>query len=850
MKVVSARVALTVERLWQTLWPTTIVLTSFLIVTLLGLWERLPIWLHMAGLALFAGAVGYTLWRARAGFLLATPRDGLARLERDSAIPHRALQSLEDQLPEAVRDPATRALWQAHRQRLTKLVGKVKVTPPRSALPRIDRWAFRALLMLLLVVSLVDAQGRIGLRLLSAFVPTTPAAAAQAALSTQVWIIPPPYTRLPPMAAEQIRASERLVVPTGSEVLVQLHHLQAEGDVAKAKLFTGAEEHDFVDLGAGSAEVKAKLITAGRLAIQGPDGRELAGWPLELTPDQPPTISFVETPKYTHRGVLRIAFEASDDYGISEIALELAPEVRPEETERLPLQKPSSQPGKFASASYTDLLAHPYAGLPVVMRLLAVDGIGQEGASAPLKMTLPERQFKHPLARAVIEQRKLLVAEPGERDRIAGRIAALGDSKAAMDVATSVPLSLRIAAIRTRDAETRELRRGVVDLLWEIALFIEDGSLSTAEKDLRALQDRLQQALEDNASDAELEQLLRELQQALDRFLDELTRQAMENAQRPDADRQEMQPVDPSQMVERRDLQEMLNRAREMMKSGQRDAAKQMLSQLREMLENLQSAMGQQQQSPQQKSLSDLQKMMQLQQNLLDRSHKMQQQQEGQQGQQEQQGQQGQQGRQGRQAQQGRQPGQQGQQRSQRGSPSQRGQGEGGEPENALPDSPGRAMAEQDGLRRALGELMRRMGEQGMQIPRALGQAELEMREAKDALGQDQPGEATDPQGQALDLMAQGGQAMLEQMQQQAGQQPGQEPGPGGEPLAQGRRGRDPLGRSQFNDGGWDPTGELVPDEADLGRARDVLQELHRRSGERLRPPLELDYYKRLLERF
>jgi hypothetical protein len=158
------------------------------------------------------------------------------------------------------------------------------------------------------------------------------------------------------------------------------------------------------------------------------------------------------------------------------------------------------------------------------------------------------------------------------------------------------------------------------------------------------------------------------------------------------------------------------------------------------------------------------------------------------------------------------------------------------------------AAAEQEALRRALGELMRRMGEAGMEIPRSLGQAEMQMRGARGALEQGEPGDAAPPQSSALDLMQQGAQAMLDQMQQQMGQQPGS--GPGGEPLAQGRRGRDPFGRAQHNDGGFDPHNQFVPEEADLGRARDVLEELYRRSGQRTRPQHELDYYNRLLDRF
>ena len=160
----------------------------------------------------------------------------------------------------------------------------------------------------------------------------------------------------------------------------------------------------------------------------------------------------------------------------------------------------------------------------------------------------------------------------------------------------------------------------------------------------------------------------------------------------------------------------------------------------------------------------------------------------------------------------------------------------------------GQSAAEQDALRRALGELMRRMGEAGMEIPRALGQAELQMRNAHSALQEGAPDTAADAQSQAVDAMQRAGQAMMEQLAEQMARQQGE--GPGTQPQPNGRRGRDPLGRAARNDGGMDTRGVQVPDAAALGRARDVLEELYRRAGDRRRPTLELDYYRRLLDRF
>jgi hypothetical protein len=41
-----------------------------------------------------------------------------------------------------------------------------------------------------------------------------------------------------------------------------------------------------------------------------------------------------------------------------------------------------------------------------------------------------------------------------------------------------------------------------------------------------------------------------------------------------------------------------------------------------------------------------------------------------------------------------------------------------------------------------------------------------------------------------------------------------------------------------------------VPDEIDVQRAREILEELRRRLGDALRPQIELDYIERLLRRF
>ena len=61
---------------------------------------------------------------------------------------------------------------------------------------------------------------------------------------------------------------------------------------------------------------------------------------------------------------------------------------------------------------------------------------------------------------------------------------------------------------------------------------------------------------------------------------------------------------------------------------------------------------------------------------------------------------------------------------------------------------------------------------------------------------------------------------------------------------------RDPAGRPLNGLGGLDGRDVKIPEEADLQRSREILDELLRRAGERFRPNIERDYIDRLLKRF
>ncbi len=133
-------------------------------------------------------------------------------------------------------------------------------------------------------------------------------------------------------------------------------------------------------------------------------------------------------------------------------------------------------------------------------------------------------------------------------------------------------------------------------------------------------------------------------------------------------------------------------------------------------------------------------------------------------------------------------------------------------------------------------------------IPQSMGRAELAMRDAAEALSDLQPGPAVESQTEALQHLQQGARALRQQLARQLGLMGIA----GGAQEEAGQFGRDPLGRESRRGflGTADGSDVRVPDEMELQRAREILDELRRRAGELGRPRLELDYLNRLLKRF
>jgi uncharacterized protein (TIGR02302 family) len=834
-----ATYAIAWERAWPGLARFLSVVGLFLVVSWTGLWLALPFLARAIGIALFVVlALGALLPLIR--FRWPTREAALARLDRGTGIRHRPATALTDTL--ATKDPIAQALWQVQRERTLASLKRIRAGLPSPRLAIHDPWALRALVMVMLVASYVAAGDERTMRVAAAF--DWNGVLAPANVRVDAWVTPPVYTSKPPII---LSAANRdagapdggpLSVPAGSTLLVRSSggtiDVVVGGSVTEIAPGEAAPQ--------GTNERHFKITGDGTAHVRAPAGQPQ--WKFIATPDRAPTISLVKDPERQARGSLQMSYKLEDDYGVTEARAQFAArrteatesgrpvatdakandtkaaEPRPLfEAPSFPLVLPNARTRNGVGQTVKDLSEDPYAGADVTLTLTAKDEAGNEGRSEPFNMRLPERLFTKPLARALIEQRRILALDANQNSQVYAALDALMIAPELFTPETGHYLGLFSVARQLEAARTDAALREVVASIWALAVTIEDGNISDVDKALRAAQEALKQALERGASDEEIKKLTDNLRAALDNFLRQLAEQMRNNPQ------QLARPLDPNtKMLSQQDLKSMLDRLERMSRSGDKDAAKQLLEQLQQMLENLQMAQpGQSGDGDMEQALNELGDMIRKQQQLRDKTFK-----------------------QGQDSRRDRMRGKQGDQ------------------------SMGDLQQDQQGLRDRLKKLQEELAKRGMGPAQrgekgqqgqegqqggepgdgedGLDQADSAMGDASGRLGEGNADGAVDSQGRALEALRKGAQSLAEAMQQGDGDQPGDAPGNAKGRQQGAQNGTDPLGRPMRHNEFSDDFSVKIPGEIDVQRVRRILEELRRRLADPSRPQIELDYIERLLK--
>ncbi|MGC9957678.1 TIGR02302 family protein [Roseiarcus sp.] len=847
-----AQRVLIVERVWPPLVFALAVVILFLAASWLGVWQFAPRSFRIAGVVLFAVACGIAL-APLARLRRPAPRDVLARLDRDAGANHRPASSLADSLANDDGDPGTQAMWAAHRARLERAVDGIRVASPSPRMAERDPYAIRFGVALLAFAAAVAAGPETYGRLAAAFDwRSDEAIAAAAASRIDAWIDPPPYAGRPPVVIDfKTAAPQTLNIPEDSILVVR-----GDPSLVETRIEGAISPSDQKD------EVPEKTRTEKRWTIHGVgkatilrSGAPVAVAILAVAPAGAPTIATTEEPRANISGSLTLSYHVDDRFGLAGARADFA---RPHDgaapaprtlapPPQAALQLPPTANGVGDAKTTVDLSEHPWAGAKVTMTLSAVSISGKTGQSGPIEMTLPQRIFHNPLARALVEQRRALILDPDNAPkRVETALTGLAIAPELFDTPAKIYLGLKQANASLHDAKSDADLLDVAAMLWAMALQIEDGDASQAERDLRAAEQALREALQRGASDQEIRKLMDQLREAAKRFMSEMARN-----NQPDANAQD-------QNLQAQDLDKLLDQMEDKARNGSREDAQAMLDQMQEMFENMRSARDGEE-SPgereMRKQIGELEKLLHDQQALRDDTFRS-----------------DQRDRTRKRAHNRAAPGQDDQQAQ----PDEDGSNAPDEGDNDADSSakPDQDQADQDALplderqgalRDRLAELQRKLKSLGMKGEKGFDDAQGDMKEAEGDLSGDQgkpgkdgqggkgkggKGAAVDAQGRALEALREGAQGLGKQMQSQ-----GQGQGRNGKGNYVARRtrpgeppGDDPLGRGAEGDKGRED-GPLKETAGAAERARRVMEELRRRLADPARPVDERDYLERLMKR-
>ncbi|MGJ0513274.1 TIGR02302 family protein [Methylocystis sp.] len=794
--------ALLAERIWRAGLAVATIALVFLALSWLGLWQAAPLEARVGGVALFGFAALYVVaresargWPHRAA--------ALERLDRGADAALRPASSLEDRLASPNADAGVEALWALHRQRLETALAQTPIEAPHPRVPQRDPYALRALALVAAVAAGFAAGDEKRARIAAAF-DWRASAAFGTTTRVDAWLEPPAYTGRPPIVLAK-ESDAPIEAPVNSTLRIRPPDsgVSVSGGLVAAQ--TAVED---AQKGA-SKEQAFKLSSAARVSLS--DGRRFN---LAAIPDKPPSIALTENPRNNVRGSMTLAFRAKDDYGVigAEAVFSAPPTARRAlyEPPRLALALPPGGGGQGEAKATIDLADSPFGGAKLAMRLIAKDAADNEGASESIEVTLPQRRFVKPLARALAEQRRILALDPDSRSSVRAALEALSIGPEAFDTPAAVHLGLREARRGLEGPRSDDELRGVCEMLWAMALGLEEGDASQAERELRAAERELKDAIARGDSEQEIANRAEELRAALDKFLQQLgSRLPPEGSPRQESE-------GGGDTITPDELQAMLDEMNRAMKSGDMAQAQRLLEELQDILENVQTAQGAGQRRGRgremARALNELDQLSREEQQLRDETF------------------------QGMNA------------PSDMESRGARGRRQKGQPQNEeLNDERQRQQA----LRERLERQQDALREGGVEAAEELDEARRAMKEAEDALGKAGEGgaRAVDAQGRAVQALRKGADRLAQQMRGDGDQNAEEE---GGSPGRRGRRGkgRDPLGRAPGDGnrpdayGKYDPLG-LPPAQ----RAHRVQEELRRRLGQPERPQEELDYLQRLLRR-
>ncbi len=613
---VESRIARTKRRLrnlalWEAYWPLVAVLAVFLTAAMLGLFGRVSDQVAAFGALLFFAGVGVTLVRGLRRYRGPSEDDAIQALDAQSDL--RPLVSLQDRPARPDKDGV--ALWRAHETRLTDEARRLSVPGFWKNWRESDPVFLRFVLPLALLGAVLVGGTQSGSRIMSALSPDYGSLMGAEHVRIEAWITPPDYTGRAPVLFKPDQQDAR--VPAGSVMTLRVE--APSRPKLRSETETRRTTTRFEATPDGAYEISTEILGDTELSVRW--WGERRAFTLYASPDDPPAVQYVELPKLGENDQTEFEWEASDDYGISQLEFAIRPERSDRDYDRVNVDIGALAAREASDESALDMTRHRYAGLRVEARLIVTDGAGQEGLSEPHVFILPEKLLLQPLAKAIQDVRVTILREddpyqeadvaedalvPGElflssTQRLQQAPAGLVRAALMVDALTYeapryfddilIYSGLRSTQRTLEVASSLEEAQATETLLWGLVLRAEYGTAADALAALQAARNALEEALRDGASEEEIARLMEAFKQAAQNYLAARMAEAFAqglDAPPPSADSGQQG----GSSLGGQDFADMLEALQDLTETGAADQARQLLADITNMLENLEFQQG------------------------------------------------------------------------------------------------------------------------------------------------------------------------------------------------------------------------------------------------------------------
>jgi len=843
-------------------WPVLTLPLFYLGLGLLDAFSYMPWWLHALTLLVFVAAMLFFIRRAFLRLKWPDLRDIMRKLEISSHVAHRPLNNLTDRLFSGTRNEDQKTLWKKHLLHAQQQLAQIRLLQPERSLKQQDPWRLGFVAVLIFAAGFYFAGDDRNLRMTQALTPPTEMAKAVTPswtpplMEMTAWVTPPAYAG---GDAQYLHSGPlksiggKITLPQDSTLTMHISkvrhfppHIYVNG--TRRDLIFNDEGHYSIDIDfaePGSVEVVMKRFFLTR-----------AHWTVTSVPDELPDIKLATKVTETESQEIEWSYTADDDYGIAKLDMYINPDMSlqakldkapltPEEKQQyqIPISVPQDPPLRhLAETRTTDMTASVFAGHPVILSILGEDSQKQIGQSNAFKTILPMRQFKHPIAKALVEIRQTLAWSDNAAERLNAWTRLRGITTAPENYRHDITafLSLTVAHMtlerlvaspysRNDETETEWLKRlkNVRELLWKTALHLEDGNLAVAARDLRNALEQLSEKMnKGDLTEEEFKKLAAEMQETMSRYMQALSEELQDKLQDNQSGNQEHQQMSQELMdrlAEKMDVGSMFRQWQEMSEGGSKENMQKMIDQMRKFMEQMDPEKLKNARPFDKKefeNIADLQKLIEQQQKLIEKTQEEKDRQDQPQNKQSQKDTQDKQGKQNQQDKQ-----------------DSAGKKSGGKtPELAK---------EQGQIREDLGGVSQKMDEKLGAIPEPMAEADQAMKHAREGLEQKDLEGGLQSEQEALDALQKGMDQELERLADllenvmMIG---------GGQPQGPQEGERDPLGRQDGDD--IDTSDLELPDEKERTKIQEIIRELRQRSNDYQRPDFEKEYYDRLLQRF